>query len=101
MNDVVFEEESKEIEKDNEIASTRKKDFVAARVPKKTTLGQNLMMIMFALVCIFASYGVWQFKDGFYTPEPTLYQEDIDSAHLILIPEFDRENFVNSLPSKK
>jgi hypothetical protein len=101
MTDVVFEEESKEIEKDREIATVRDNDYVAARIPKKATVGQNLMMILFALVCCFAAYGVWHFKDGFYSPAPTLYKEDVDSAHLKLIPEFDQEKYINSLPSKK
>lgn len=99
MSDVFFEEESREIEKDKEIANGRNNLEVVA-VPRKNTTGQNIMMILFALVCILASYGVWHFRSGFYNPKTTLYKEDLDTAHLKLIPEFDREKFINSLPSK-
>lgn len=97
---VVFEEESKEIKKDNEIARARNNNLATVNLTKKMTVGQNVMMILFALVCGFAAYGVWHFKDGFYNPVPTLYKEDVDATHLKLIPEFDKEKFINSLPSK-
>lgn len=100
MSDVFFEEESREIEKDKEIANTRNQGILVSKAPFKSTPAQNAMMIVFALICFAASYAIWHFKDGFYNPASILFQEEIQEEHLKLIPEVDRSTYINSLPSK-
>ncbi len=99
MSDVVFDEERKSIEKDSEIAQARFGERFTG--PRKATIGQNIMMIIFAILCIWVAYAAWNYIHVSSKPIPTLYKEDVtDSTKLRMIPEKEREKFIQSLPSR-
>jgi hypothetical protein len=99
MNNVVFDEENQVLSKDKEIASARNPYAGALRpTGRRTTVGQNLMMILFAAVCFLAAVGVWIFKPT-NKPIPSMYKEEVNEKTVRLIPVGDREEFIQSLPS--
>jgi hypothetical protein len=99
MPNVVFDEEEREIRKDQQIADARN-PFSDVLVPTRhpVSSGQNLMMLLFAIVCILITLAVWRFKTP-NTPIPALYKESAQNGALRFVPQNARAQLIESLPS--
>ncbi|MBU3669016.1 MAG: hypothetical protein FGM57_03560 [Candidatus Taylorbacteria bacterium] len=94
---VVFDEEQRIFDKDREIAEVRNPVNVLRPTSRSVSLGQNLMMLSFALICVGASLAIWYTRPAKHAIAP-MYREGANEETLRLIPERDRQAFIESLP---
>lgn len=93
---IVFDEEQRMVQKDEEIAAMHRTSTLTP-VVRKTTLAQNVMMILFAIFCIAVTVAVWYYKPS-SKPIPSIYKEEVQT-NIKFVPEGDREALMESLPS--
>lgn len=97
---IVFEEEQKELEKDNEIAAVRNASFTLQNYTKQP-IWEKIFMVFFAVICIAGAIAIQFFYNPFAINEMNLkYREDVTESELRLIPASDRAVYLNSLPTR-
>ncbi len=98
---IVFEEEQRDLEKDQEIAEVRNVSF---RLQNYATqpVWEKIFMLFFAIVCVAGAVAIQFFYNPFAINEMNAtYREDVTEAELRLIPAQDRAAYLNSLPSRR
>lgn len=94
---VVFDEEQRVFDRDREIAATRNPNIQTGVQYKKTSVAQNIMMLLFAALCMGIGGVLWIMRPS-SEPIAPMYREEANSETMRLIPEKDRQEFIKSLP---
>lgn len=70
------------------------------KMKRKKDPATQFLMVVIIIVCLIGAYILPSYLNPDKTTE-IIYAEDITEARMRLIPEEERANYINSLPSRK